>query len=446
MSTELLGAARAAKDAARILSSLDTGSKNGILQAIASALESEAPALCEANQRDLEKARSLAGTGLLKPSAVARLELNREKITDMVSSVRTVATLKDPVGEVLLRTELDDELELRKVSCPFGVVLAIVEARPDAIVQLSALALKSGNALMIKGGAEVANTAVLLTEIFHRVFEEKNVPRGTITNICGREAIDCLLGLPQYIDLVVPRGSSELIRYVTANTQIPVLSHADGVCHIYVEASADQEMAIAVILDSKTQAPSTCNAVETILVDEAIASNFLPKLTRTLRSNQVKLRGCEATRCVCGDDVELVTEAEWHTEYGARTLAIRVVNGCESAIDHINQHGSHHTDSIITEDESTANRFLREVDSAGVFHNVSTRFSDGYRYGFGAEVGISTGKLHARGPVGLESLVTYKYLLSGRGHCVQQYVGADSKPFKHHVRTTCGSGWAGAGR
>lgn len=425
-------AASAAKDAGRILASLSSVAKNDLLNAVAVALETSTGLLYEANKRDVENARALVETGTLKQSALSRLTLNENKIAEMVNSVRTVARLKDPVGEVLLNRELDDALELRKITCPFGVILAIVEARPDAMVQLAALALKSGNALMIKSGAEVSQTAAVLTELIHQVFERsRQIPRSALTNVCIRDAAHALLQLPQYIDLVVPRGGPELIRYVTENTRIPVLSHADGVCHIYVHEAANPDMAVALILDSKTQAPSTCNAVETILVDRQIAAAFLPRLGHALGSKQVTIRGCAATRGICGHDVELVNDTEWHTEYSSLTISIRVVDGCDDAIGHINRFGSHHTDCIVTEDGLAADRFMREVDSAGVFHNVSTRFSDGYRYGLGAEVGISTGKLHARGPVGLEGLVTYKYLLVGRGQCVNEYVGPSARQFKH---------------
>jgi len=297
---------------------------------------------------------------------------------------------------------------------------------------LSALALKSGNALMIKAGSEIARTTEVLLDIFKRAYESAGISPEAITNVKSREELHELLKLHEYIDLVVPRGSSELVRFISANTRIPVLGHADGVCHIYVDAAADLNLATSVILDSKIQAPATCNAVETVLVHRSIADDFLPRLIELLQLGGVKVRGCEQTRAISGA-VDLVNESEWHTEYGSLTLALRVVEDCDEAIAHINQFGSHHTDSIISDDQQAAEKFLREVDSAGVFHNVSTRFSDGYRYGFGAEVGIATGKLHARGPVGLEGLVTYKYILVGRGQCVSQYIGPRARKFKHEL-------------
>jgi glutamate-5-semialdehyde dehydrogenase len=252
----------------------------------------------------------------------------------------------------------------------------------------------------------------------------------------SREELHELLKLDHYVDLVVPRGSSELVRFISSNTRIPVLGHADGVCHIYVDAAADLSLATSVILDSKIQAPATCNAVEAVLVHCSIAQEFFPRLVGLLQLGGVKVRGCEKARAIYSDGVDVVGDNEWHTEYGSLTLAVRIVESCDDAIAHINQFGSHHTDSVITDDQQAANKFLREVDSAGVFHNVSTRFSDGFRYGFGAEVGIATGKLHARGPVGLEGLVTYKYILVGKGQCVSQYIGPRARKFKHELGAT----------
>jgi glutamate-5-semialdehyde dehydrogenase len=294
----------------------------------------------------------------------------------------------------------------------------------------------SGNALMIKAGAEISRTTEVLLGIFGSAYERAGVSADALVNVRSREELQELLKLDQYIDLVVPRGSAELVRFISSNTRIPVLGHADGVCHIYVDAAADLNLATSVILDSKIQAPATCNAVETVLIGGRIASEFLPKLIKLLQLGGVKVRGCEKTRSVYGNGVDVVNDDEWHTEYGSLTLALRVVESCDEAITHINHFGSHHTDSIITDDQEAAEKFLAEVDSAGVFHNVSTRFSDGYRYGFGAEVGIATGKLHARGPVGLEGLVTYKYILVGKGQCVSQYIGPRARKFKHELNAT----------
>ena len=434
MTSQITSAAIAAKAASRHLSLLDQQTKNDALERMATALETSSAELMAQNRRDVEDANASVAAGALSAAALARLALSPEKIRQMSAGVRAVKALEDPVGRVLLHSVLDEGLDLKKVTCPFGVIAAIVEARPDAVVQLSALALKSGNTLLIKAGAEVSRTASAIVALLSQAAASVGeVPASTFTHVEGREAARELLGLHEYVDLVVPRGSAELVRFVSSNTRIPVLGHADGVCHIYIDAAANRDMAIALILDSKTQAPSTCNAVETVLVDAAIAGDFLPVLVDALHTQKVKTRGCEMTRSVCRRQVEAVAEHEWHLEYGDLTLAIRVVNGLDGALEHIERFGSHHTDCIVTDDHSAAERFLREVDSAGVFHNVSTRFSDGYRYGFGAEVGISTGKLHARGPVGLEGLVTYKYILSGTGQCVSQYSGPGARRFRHEM-------------
>ena len=418
-----------AKAASRVLAILDSATKNEALHQMANALERSSEDLLAVNREDFEEAREQS----ISPSALARMKLSPEKVEQIESGLRAVAALEDPAGKVLVRSELDDGLELKKITSPFGVIAAIVEARPDAVTQLCALALKSGNALMIKAGSEIRRTTRAILTVFGRALESTPVPTHAFVNVEGREAIHELLKLDDYVDLIVPRGSSDLVRFVFANTRIPVIGHAEGVCHIYVESSANQQMAIALILDAKTQAPASCNAVETVLVDQAIAREFLPVLFENLQSAGVRVRGCEATRAISGDAVQLVSETEWHTEYGDLTLAIRIVEDVEEAIEHIEKFGSRHTDCIVTEDVQAAGRFLRSVDSAGVFHNVSTRFADGYRYGFGAEVGIATGKLHARGPVGLEGLVTYKYVLSGQGQCVGQYLGPTARRFKHEL-------------
>ena len=434
--TYLRNAAAAAKQSSRLLAVLHAEAKQKILETVAAEIESSDEVIFEGNRQDVVAARTQSNQSGISSSALARMTLTEEKLLQMARSVRSVSALEDPVHKILLYSELDDGLELRKVSCPFGVIAAVIEARPDAVVQLSALAFKSGNALMIKAGAEIARTTEILLQIFTGAYARAGISPAVLTNVKSREELHELLKLDECIDLVVPRGSSELVRLISANTRIPVLGHADGVCHIYVDTAADLNLATSVILDSKIQAPATCNAVETVLVHRRTADDFLPRLVNLLQLGGVKVRGCEHTLAICGAGVDVVNESEWHTEYGSLTLALRVVESCDEAIAHINEFGSHHTDSIISDDSEAAEKFLREVDSAGVFHNVSTRFSDGYRYGFGAEVGIATGKLHARGPVGLEGLVTYKYLLVGKGQCVSQYVGPQARKFKHELNAT----------
>jgi len=430
---DLQCAAAAAKQSSRQLAVLGAEAKHRILQNVAAGIEGSAEAIFEANRQDVIAARNQSSQNGISSSALARMTLSEEKLLQMARSVNVVSGLEDPVGKILLQSELDDGLKLTKISCPFGVILAVVEARPDAVVQLSALAFMSGNALMIKAGAEIARTTEVLLGVFESAYERAGISADALVNVKSREELHELLKLDHCIDLVVPRGSSELVRFISSNTRIPVLGHADGVCHIYVDAAADLNLATSVILDSKIQAPATCNAVETVLTDRRIASGFVPKLVKLLQLGGVKVRGCKKTRTIYRDGVDLVNDDEWHTEYGSLTIALRVVESCDEAITHVNHFGSHHTDSIVTEDQHAAAKFLREVDSAGVFHNVSTRFSDGYRYGFGAEVGIATGKLHARGPVGLEGLVTYKYTLVGKGQCVSQYIGPRARKFKHEL-------------
>ena len=431
MAHDIAADARAARAAARMLATAGSEQKNAALAGIARALELAWPRLQAANALDVAAAEEAAAAVRLKKSLVERLRLSPDKLRQMVRSVEEVRALPDPVGEVRLHTLLDEGLELKKVSFPFGVVAAIVEARPDAVVQLSALALKSGNALLIKAGAEAAHTSECLLQLMSQAITEAGIPASALFLVRDREAVRELLRLNQWIDLVVPRGGAELVRYVMENSTIPVLGHADGVCHIFVDRHADRKMALEIVLDAKTQAPSVCNAVETVLVDAPIAAEFLPELVCSLKQAGVNVLGCARSVEFSKGKVAALAPEAWHTEYGDLTLALRVVNGVDEAIEHIEAFGSRHTDCIITDDSKTAERFLSSVDSANVFHNVSTRFSDGFRYGFGAEVGISTGKLHARGPVGLDGLVTYRYQLVGSGQCVRQYVGKDARQFKH---------------
>jgi glutamate-5-semialdehyde dehydrogenase len=431
MAYDVAADARAARAAARVLANATAEKKNAVLARMARALESAWPELERANALDVAEAEQAAATGALKGSLVERLRLSEDKLRQMVTSVREVEALPDPVGQVRLHRLLDDGLELKKVTFPFGVVAAIVEARPDAVVQLAALALKSGNALMIKAGVEATHTSQCVVDVMASAIAEEGIPAAALTLVKGRDAVRQLLRMDEWIDLVVPRGGADLVRYVMENSTIPVLGHADGVCHIFVDRNADQKMALEVVLDSKVQAPSVCNAVETVLVDEAIAGEFLPQLVCHLKPAGVKLLGCRRSVELAKGEITEISPETWHTEYGDLTLAIRIVADLEEAVEHIESFGSRHTDCIITRDQQTAERFLNSVDSANVFHNVSTRFSDGFRYGFGAEVGISTGKLHARGPVGLEGLVTYRYKLVGRGQLVRDYVGKNAKPFKH---------------
>jgi glutamate-5-semialdehyde dehydrogenase len=341
-----------------------------------------------------------------------------------------VARLEDPIGRTLYAMELDKGLELYKVSCPIGVIGAVFEARPDVLPQLSALCLKSGNAVILKGGKEARRSNEAFFKLVRDTTERAGIPRGWIQLIEARREVKELLKLDDYIDLLVPRGSKEFVRYIQANTRIPVLGHAEGVCHIYVDARADLQKALDICYDAKVQYPAVCNAVEKVLVHRAVAGDFLPRLAERYREAGVEMRGCEQTRRIL-PWIKRATEGDWRAEYLDLIIAIKIVDSVDEAIDHINAYGSKHTDAIVTEDGKTALRFLTGVDSSSVILNASTRFSDGYRYGLGAEVGIATGKIHARGPVGLEGLTTSKYYLLGDGQIVATYLGPRAKPFVH---------------
>jgi glutamate-5-semialdehyde dehydrogenase len=420
------------KRASRNLAVSSSEQRVGAIRVAAELIEQSRASLLEANARDLDDARHMLDSGEINAATFERLRLTDKKIAEMTRSMLAVAELPDPIGRVLQRTELDANLVLEKITCPLGVLAVIFEARPDAVTQISALGLKSANAVILKPGREVERTASELVKIVRHALTNSGLPEDSVTMVRGRESVRQLLGMSDIIDMAIPRGSKQLVEFVQANTRIPVLGHAEGVCHIYVDAAADTEMALAIIDDSKTDYPAACNAAETVLVHEQIAESFVPMLAERLRSRHVVLRGCGKTRAILArQPVEEVAEGEWHKEYSDLVLAVRVVNSIDDAIEHIQTYGSAHTESIVTQDSAAAERFLAEVDSAGVLHNASTRFAHGYRYGFGAEVGISTSKLHARGPVGLEGLTTYKYVLRGTGQLAHDYQGPNAKAFTH---------------
>jgi glutamate-5-semialdehyde dehydrogenase len=422
--------AEAAKRASRVLAPLGEAARNAALEAMAVALEAASAELLAANAEDLKAAESLREDEQLAPATLARLKLNGAKLREMVEQVRSVAALGDPLGRTLDATELDAGLELTKISVPLGVLAVIFEARPDAVTQIAALALKSGNAVILKPGKEVERTAVALVRVLREAIAKQGLPADAVSLVLGRERVQELLGEHALVDMVIPRGSKALVEYVQANTRIPVLGHSEGVCHIYVDRAADEALALRVIDDAKCDYAAACNAVETVLVHAEIAAEFLPKLAERLRAHGVALHG-DATVRELLRGVEVDTVEDWHTEYGELAVSIGVVSSMDAAMEHIHAHGSSHTESILTEDHAAAERFLREVDAAGVFHNASTRFADGFRYGFGAEVGISTSKFHARGPVGLDGLTTYKYVLRGSGQIAGEYRGKNAREFTH---------------
>jgi glutamate-5-semialdehyde dehydrogenase len=417
--------ASAAKSASIRLAAVDTDAKNGALADIGMALRRRSDEIVAANKEDLAAAeKDRLASPLLK-----RLKFDQAKIEQTVDGIESLIKLDDPVGKTLSATELDAGLDLYRVSCPIGVIGVVFESRPDALVQISTLCLKSGNAVLLKGGSEAARTNAILTEVIREATEKAGLPEGWIQLLQTRQDVAEMLALDEYIDLVIPRGSNEFVRYIMNNTNIPVLGHADGICHVYVDGAADVDMAVKIAVDSKCQYVAVCNAAETLLVDNGIAKRFLPKVKPILDENGVELRGCERTAEII--DVKPATEEDWSTEYLDMVLSIKIVDGLDEAIEHINRYGSGHTDAIVTSDKEKAEEFMALVDSANVFWNCSTRFSDGFRYGLGAEVGISTNKIHARGPVGLEGLLIYKWKLLGSGQIVADYSGPNAKKFTH---------------
>ncbi|MCU0570663.1 MAG: glutamate-5-semialdehyde dehydrogenase [Oculatellaceae cyanobacterium Prado106] len=417
--------ARQTREAARRLAVLPGEARNEAIAAIANALEANAPAILAANEADCQAALT---EGLAKP-LYGRLKLDANKLQGAIVGVRDVGRLPDPVGNRQIHRELDQGLILQRITCPLGVVGVIFESRPDALVQIATLAVKSGNGVILKGGKEAVHSCEVLTQAIHQGLTSVGIDPAVVRLLTTREETLELLNLDQDVDLIIPRGSNSFVRFVQENTRIPVLGHAEGICHLYVDQSANLTQAIAITLDSKTQYPSACNTIETLLVHQAIAPQFLPAIAPVLQNVGVELRGDERIRDII--NVIPATESDWATEYSDLILSIKVVDTMEDAIAHINTYGSRHTEAIVTENAQDAAQFTAQVDAAGIFHNCSTRFADGFRYGFGAEVGISTQKMPPRGPVGLEGLVTYKYQVVGQGHIVADYSGANAKAFTH---------------
>ncbi len=406
--------AAASRSAAWTLAAASPDARNAALLAMARTLEAHRLEIFSANDADAAQAQF---DGLSAP-LLKRLTFREEKLAAVVDGLEALAELPDPIGQTTYARELTEGLKLYRVACPIGVIGVIFESRPDALVQIASLALKSGNAVLLKGGREALRTNQVLCDCLREAAESVGLPADFAQLLTTREDVAAMLREDTLIDLIIPRGSKEFVRYIMDNSRIPVLGHADGICHVYVDAAADADMAVAVSVDSKAQNVSVCNAMETLLVHRDIAEDFLPKLLPAMQARHVRLLGDEAVQAVI--PVEAATEADWSAEYLDYTLSIRVVDSLDDAIGHINHYGSGHTDCIVTEDISAAQTFMTRVDSAGVYHNVSTRFADGFVYGFGAEVGIATGKIHARGPMGLEGLTTYKYKLLGSGQLMAE--------------------------
>lgn len=421
-----------ARTASRAVAQLSADVRNEVLLTVAEAMEANAGRIREANERDCRRAESEVAAGKMTNAMLARLHVTERGVAQMAGQIREVARLDDPLGRRLSAMELDDGLILYKESCPFGVIGVIFESRPDALPQLASLALKSGNAILLKGGAEAAHTNEAIVAVWREgVANFRSVPADSINLLQSRADVREMLALDRDVDLIIPRGSYALVQFVMAHSRIPVLGHSEGICHVYIDRDADIEKAIEISYDAKVQYPAVCNAAETLLVHEAIAPKFLPRMVAKLKRAKVELRGDEKTLALLPEHgIVAATDEDWATEYSDLILALKIVADLDEAIEHINRFGSRHTDAIVTEDPGAARRFLNEVDAAGVFHNASTRFADGYRYGLGAEVGISTSKLHARGPMGLEGLTTYKYKLLGNGHTVGPYARGEKK-FKH---------------
>ena len=399
--------------------------RNQTLLALADSLRSHAEEIFAANREDLAAAQE----DHLSPALLSRLKFDEQKLLSSISGLESLSALPDPTGRVLLKRELDRGLVLTKVTVPIGVIGIIFEARPDAMIQVASLCIKSGNCAVLKGGKESLHTNRLLFSLIYDCALKCDLPPACLLHATEHAQITELLSFDHLVDLLIPRGSNAFVRYIMDHTNIPVMGHAGGVCHIYVDRDADTESALPIILDAKTQYPAACNAVETLLIHRDLASTFLPAVTQLLKTNGVQIRGTrEVMELLAGSDI--MEDADFTTEYNDRILSIKLVSGVEEAVLHINTYGSHHTDAILTENDKTAEYFLQRVDSAGVYRNCSTRFADGYRYGFGAEVGIATGKLHARGPVGLDGLVTYKYRLIGEGQTVTEYASGE-KQFHH---------------
>lgn len=420
---ELKDIAKVAAQASISMARLPTRLKNDALKAIARQLEADQETIFKANAEDIARAEK---DGLPSP-LVKRLRFGPDKLKETLAGLESLVSLPEPVGEVLEARELDRGLTVKRVSCPIGVVGIVFESRPDALVQISSLCLKSSNAVLLKGGREALLSNRALFASIDAAARGAGLPAGWASLLESREDVAAMLALDDSIDLIIPRGSNEFVRHIMDNTRIPVMGHADGVCHVYVDGEADPDMALRIAVDSKTQYAAVCNAAETLLVDGEIAATFLPALRAAMPD--VELRGCPRTGAII--DCAAATAADWDAEYLDYILAVRVVDGVGGAVAHINEHGSGHTDAIVTADPARAERFMAEVDSADVFWNASTRFADGFKYGLGAEVGISTSKLHARGPVGLKGLLSYKWKLYGSGQVVADYAeGRASFKFK----------------
>jgi len=437
MSSNVEEKVRTARRASVVLASVKTEKKNSALERMAEALDRGRDRILRANNEDLLAAKQMVEREEIKPSLLQRLEITDYKIDQMIDGILDVRDLPDPLGKVTRAIELDDGLDLYQVTSPIGLIGVIFESRPDVIPQIMSLCLKTGNATIFKGGSEAARSNRILFDVLVEAIESvPGIPKGAFQLMETRQEVDSILAMDGYIDLLIPRGSNQFVRYIQENTRIPVLGHTSGICHAYVDAEADIDVAKKVVLDSKIQYPAACNAIETLLVHSAIAEKFLPEVTELFVRAGVELRCDDWSREFLsqkgfGEKIKEATEEDWETEYNDLIISVKMVDSIDEAIEHINLYGSHHTDTIITKSPDSMRKFQALVDSSSVMINCSTRFADGYRYGKGAEIGISTLKVHARGPVGMEGLLIYKYVLIGRGQIVAEYSGKGAKPFTH---------------
>jgi glutamate-5-semialdehyde dehydrogenase len=437
MSNDIITKVTLAKSASIPLASVPGAVKNRVLASMAQALDSNREIIISANKKDIAAAEKLVEAGKLPKAIIKRLKVDEIKIDEMIAGIKDVIKFEDPVGKTLSALELDSGLELFQVSCPIGLIGVIFESRPDVVPQIMSLCLKSGNATIFKGGSEAAHSNRTIFDVLVNAIEgTEGMPAGAFALMETREEVNEMLKLDDYINLIIPRGSNEFVKYIQDNTRIPVLGHSAGICHVYVDSEADMNTALDVCYDAKVQYPAVCNAMETLLVHRDIAEKFLPEMGKRYNEAGVELRCDERSFRLLKKMGFLkallhATEEDWRTEYNDLILSIKIVDSLDEAIDHVNKYGSHHTDAIVTEDKSNAGRFIDLVDSSSVMWNASTRFADGFRYGKGAEVGISTNKIHARGPVGMEGLLIYKYVLMGKGHKVADYVGKNARKYTH---------------
>lgn len=424
---------RDAKKAGLWLAQVRRMTKDDALRAAAREILLRKEEILRANTIDVANAEELMGKGKITPAILNRLKLDQYKIEEIAKMIEQVADLDDPVGKPLYAMKMDDGMELFKVTVPFGLIAAIFESRPDALPQIAALCIKSGNAVLLKGGSEAQESNRLLFKIMRQAIAAKGIPEGVMWLLEGRQVIADLVKMEGLVDLIIPRGSNEFVRFIQDNTRIPVLGHSEGICHIYVDV-AYPKRTTEIILDARVQYPAACNSMKVLLIDSRVDPKMVIYVASKLVENGVVIKGCpRIVELLRAQQIPVMeaNESDWSTEYLDLVLPIKIVDGVDEAIAHINKYGSHHTDAILTEDKKVAKYFLKMVDSANVFLNASTRFSDGYRYGLGAEVGISTNKIHARGPVGLEGLVTTKFVLVGSGQKVSDYLGKGAKPFIH---------------